>query len=199
MRQVSHRVISGRRHVVVRRPLVGVTPRHHTFDPVADSLLHFIAAVGGGPKFGRDHHVTTTATKLAILPRGVPTCVCAGQPAPFGSATGSLEYIDPVTNTSKGRVGFNNLCKPQPRMDTLAQRNPTCDLRTYAGGQIACHHGWRLLDADQTVPWEDQPLEYHLKFRYWFQEYSPSRHKERAARAQPAPRARDAHRRPSRL
>ena len=54
-------------------------------------------------------------------------------------------------------------------MDTLAQHNPTCDLRTYAGGQIACHHEWILLDADQEVPWANITLEYHLKFRYWVQ------------------------------
>ena len=26
---------------------------------------------------------------------------------------------------------------------------------------------WSLLDADQEIPWQDQPLEYSLKFRFW--------------------------------
>ena len=80
------------------------------------------------------------------------------------------------------------------RSDLLEMQNPTCDLRTYRGGQIACHHmrpdrkqairgvlaiglrarrqttlahRWSLLDADQEIPWRDQPLEYSLKFRFW--------------------------------
>ena len=113
---------------------------------------------------------------MVLVPRDVPTCVRTGPPAPFGSAMGSLEYIDPATNMSLGTVGFNNKCDPQPRMDTLAQKNPTCDLRTYVGGQISCHHRWMLLDADQEVPWPNQPLEYHLKFRYWVQEFDPTVH-----------------------
>jgi hypothetical protein len=36
--------------------------------------------------------------------------------------------------------------------------------------------GWHLLDADQEVPWQDQPLTYHFKFRFYFQEYDPAHH-----------------------
>merc|ERR1712113_29314 len=56
------------------------------------------------------------------------------------------------------------------------QKNPTCDVRTYVGGQIACHHMFSLLDADQDIPWPDQPLEYHLKMRFWYQDYDESYH-----------------------
>jgi hypothetical protein len=42
------------------------------------------------------------------------------------------------------------------------------------GGLSTCHHGWHLLDADQEVPWQDQPLTYHFKFRWYFQEYTPT-------------------------
>ncbi|CAJ1365122.1 unnamed protein product [Effrenium voratum] len=55
-------------------------------------------------------------------------------------------------------------------------RNPTCDLRNYSGGQIACHHMWSLLDADQDIPWPQQPIEYSLKFRFWVEEYNKSYH-----------------------
>lgn len=36
---------------------------------------------------------------------------------------------------------------------------------------------WSLLDADQEIPWADQPLQYHLKFRIWSQIYNASYHK----------------------
>jgi hypothetical protein len=173
---MSDTIIHGKRTVVLTRPLKGMTPEHYSFDASRDALLPYIAAIGGGPSFEDDHHKQTTSSALTILPRNVPTCVCTAPPAPFGSAKGSLEYIDPITKRSKGKIGFNNKCAPQPRMDTLAQHNPTCDLRTYAGGQIACHHEWILLDADQEVPWANITLEYHLKFRYWVQEYSASKH-----------------------
>jgi len=100
-------------------------------------------------------------------------------PAPFGSAKGSLQYV-PVTaqkaDVGSGTVGFNNACAPRPRSDLLEERNPTCDLRSYSGGQIACHHMWSLLDADQEIPWVDQPLQYRLKFRFWVQPYNASFH-----------------------
>lgn len=52
------------------------------------------------------------------------------------------------------RVAFKNLCVGQ----VLTQRNPTCDLRSYTGGIQSCLDGWRLLDKDQAVPWQDQPV-----------------------------------------
>ena len=90
-----------------------------------------------------------------------------------------------------------NRCPAQPRGDLLAQRNPTCDIRTYTGGLQTCLHGahtaskrpipidghqravargfltfallwsagWHLLDAEQEIPWADQPLVYYKKFR----------------------------------
>merc|ERR1712113_716798 len=73
-------------------------------------------------------------------------------------------------------VGFGNNCAPYPRTDLLDQKNPTCDVRTYVGGQIACHHMFSLLDADQDIPWPDQPLEYHLKMRFWYQDYDEAYH-----------------------
>ena len=46
--------------------------------------------------------------------------------------------------------GFSaNRCAPQPREDILAMKNPTCDIRTYTGGLLTCHHKWVLLDDEQ--------------------------------------------------
>lgn len=79
-------------------------------------------------------------------------------------------------DVGKGSIHFGNSCAPQPRTDLLAQKNPTCDVRTYVGGQLACHHMFSLLDADQEIPWVDQPLVYHQKFRFWVQPYNESYH-----------------------
>jgi len=167
----------GIRTVRLRRPLAGATRQHYSFDRAADASLNVIMAVGGGPTFGRDHHRLKTTERLLLLPpAGAPACVCPAPPRSFGSAVGSLEYIDPLTNQSNGSVGFSNVCAPPPRMDTLAQHNPTCDLRTYSGGQTACHHGWTLLDADQSIPWSNVTLTYVHKFRFWFQEYDAAVH-----------------------
>jgi hypothetical protein len=54
--------------------------------------------------------------------------------------------------------------------------NHYCTL-VYVGGQTACHHMWSLLDADQEIPWPDQPLEYTQKFRFYYQPYNASYHK----------------------
>ena len=42
--------------------------------------------------------------------------------------------------------------------------------------QWACHHMWSLLDADQDIPWVDQPLVFHHKWRFWTQPYNASFH-----------------------
>lgn len=43
---------------------------------------------------------------------------------------------------------------------------------------MTCHHGFKLLDADQDIPWPDQPLTYYKKFRVYFQEYNASSHRQ---------------------
>ena len=40
------------------------------------------------------------------------------------------------------------------------------------GGLSCCHHGDVLLDADQPV--DNRTDEYHLKYRFWFQDYVPA-------------------------
>ena len=48
----------------------------------------------------------------------------------------------------------------EPASQLLAQHNPTCDLRSYVGGQLSCHHMWSLLDADQEIPCA--PTSHHI-------------------------------------
>jgi hypothetical protein len=169
IRLISNAVVDGTRTVVFSRPLQGTDERYYTFDKdVTD--LHFINAIGSTSKVS--YHKEKTASVITVLPRNrEPICICSSPPPPFGQARGTLVYQDGTV------VGFDNKCPPSPRGDLLDQRNPTCDIRTYSGGQSACHHLWSLLDADQEIPWLDQPLKYHLKFRIWFQEYDPGYHK----------------------
>ena len=67
---------------------------------------------------------------------------------------------------------------PEPRGDLVRQKNPSCNIETYQGGQSCCHHKWVLLDANQTQPPGD--MSYYLKFRFYFQEYSTQRRMVRA-------------------
>ena len=64
--------------------------------------------------------------------------------APEGCPSTTGWYVEaPGDPGEKGQaisLGFSNKCAPQPRGDLLAQRNPTCDVRYYTGGQSACHH-----------------------------------------------------------
>jgi len=177
---VSSQQLEGQRMVVLTRPFQGATADHFTFDPAAKAQLNFINAVGGSPHLS--YHKEKAPSSITLLPPStVPgACICANEPAPFGSARGTLSYIQTAQpeDTGSGVIGFWNKCEPHPRSDLLEMRNPTCDLRTYAGGQIACHHMFSLLDADQEIPWADRPLEYQLKFRFWFQEYNASYHQD---------------------
>jgi len=56
--------------------------------------------------------------------------------------------------------------------DLLAQRNPTCWSATYAGGLRCCRDRHLLLDREQDPG--PTLLRYHMKFRFWFEEYRPA-------------------------
>ena len=145
---VSSAVVDGMRTVVLERPIVGATADHYTFD--ADALhVDFINAIGAGPTIEAPHypHKQKTAATLHLWPTdGSAVCVCTQPALPFGKEHGLLRY-EPTGEA----IGFGaDRCAPAPRESLLDSRNPTCDMRTYAGGLSACHHGWSLLDADQV-------------------------------------------------
>jgi hypothetical protein len=171
---VSNTVADGKRTVVMTRSLQG---KYFTFSPKV-ATIPMINAVGSGPKLA--YHKMKDPVTLSLLPiGGGGTCVCAGKAAPFGSQKGKLMYTPTNQTGERGKLGsvsFGNNCAPAPRTVLLEQKNPTCDIRSYVGGQTACHHMWSLLDADQEIPWPDQPLEYHLKVRFWVQPYNRSYH-----------------------
>ena len=120
--------------------------------------------------------VTLRAT---VAPHAVPgggkdgampaACVCAVPAAPFGKGKGTIKYL-PTGEV----IGFPPRCNlGNADYSVMKNHNPTCDIRTYVGGLSTCHHGWHLLDADQELPWQDKPITYYLKFRLYYQPYTP--------------------------
>ena len=166
---VSNTVADGVRTVVVTRPLKGATAEYYSFDVDGPSHMPFIDAVGSGPVFS--YHKAKAPSSLLLLPEAAPACVCAGHAMNFGdgSCKGSISYVPTgqKEDIGDGAVNFNNECAPEPASQLLTQHNPTCDIRTYTGGQLSCHHMWSLLDAEQEIPWAGQPLNYFFKWRFW--------------------------------
>jgi len=173
---VSTHTEGGQRTVVVSRSLSGA----FTFNMSAmDTTIPIITAVGSGPTYG--YHKDKIPASISLLPvNGSGACICPQEPKPFGQASGQLIY-HPVPNqtadTGTGAVGFAaHKCANWPATNLINQTNPTCDIRYYRGGQWACHHMWSLLDADQEIPWSDQPLVLHHKYRFWVQPYNETYH-----------------------
>jgi len=157
---VSNEVTNGKRTVVVTRPFQGVTDDHYTFHPHHVATLNFISAVGSSPVFG--YHKSHTASLTTFTSPGQPTCVCD---------LGSEGKLCGTNNTGCG--AFTKSCLVKSQGGVLGdQRNPTCNSLTYAGGLRCCGHKRIMLDADQEV--RPELLQYHMKWRFWFQEYVPS-------------------------
>ena len=77
---------------------------------------------------------------------------------PFGQGSGFFQYMPNCTGQIGGCHPWGqikaNRCPEQPRGDLLAQRNPTCDIRTYKGGLQTCLHGAppRFISCRKTLP-----------------------------------------------
>ena len=178
---VSATVEGGTRTVVVSRPLKGASANYFTFSVGAsDTTIPILTAIGSTANYGYHKNKAPVALTLLPLGPGSGACVCPQAPKPFGLATGQLVYHKVANQTAdvgSGAVGFGaQKCAKFPSTTLLEQRNPTCDIRHYRGGQWACHHMWSLLDADQEIPWADQPLVFHHKYRFWVQPYNESYH-----------------------
>jgi hypothetical protein len=180
---VSTSAAAGVRTVTVTRRLQGITKDYYTFDVnSADPTIDYIVALGNGPTLA--YHKLKMPSKLTLLPVGTSiagSCVCPQKPKPFGQASGSLVYHavpSQAVDTGAGKVGFRaGKCKPFPATVLNEMENPTCDIRHYQGGQWSCHHMWSLLDAEQEIPWPEQPLVMHAKWRFYVQPFTESYHK----------------------
>jgi len=91
---------------------------------------------------------------LTVMTPGEATCVCD-----LGTQAQLCE-----TNGTSCHASFVKNCAPAPAGSLLAQRNPTCNSKTYSGGLSCCIHKHNLLDSDQEIP--PQILRYHMKFRF---------------------------------
>jgi len=149
----SNTVVNGVRTVVMTREFKGKTSDHFTFESTS-SEISIITASGTGPNYAYHGPKQRTGGKLQLSGVDVPTCVCNA------GVKGSINGIP-----------FHKDCKPRPGGDLLQQKNPTCWVETYQGGLQCCHHDTILLDKEQTPP--EEKLTYHLKFRFYFQPYTP--------------------------
>lgn len=156
---VSNTVTNTTRAVVVTRVFKGKTSGHYTFDPTA-STVNFINAVGRTPVFA--YHQSRGAAVLHLSLQGAPTCICN---------TGIQGYIASDMNPQK--APFHKNCLPEPYADLQQLRNPTCTIEQYAGGLKCCTSGNILLDKDQN-PWPENILTYYMKWRFWYQDYTPA-------------------------
>ena len=193
---LSHTVdaSNGLRTVVLSRPMdLGKSSSgdysssdYFTFDVSDEASVNLITALGSSPVFA--YHKAHGNAELSLIAEddaSSATCVCfAGTYGEIcGNAVGGGGGDDAAGGsdnciafpTSGEQMGEGQpLCPEQPTSDLSAFGNPTCDVATYSGGLRCCHHLNTLLDADQPDPWPEQPLEYSLKFRFWFQDYVPA-------------------------
>lgn len=176
-------VEDGLRTLVLSRQLKGGSADYYSFSVASqDAVVNLISAIGSGPKFS--YHKSKALSSLALLPVGGESsgaCVCPQAPKAFGQASGKLVYhavANQSVDVGAGAVGFRaGKCAPYPSTVNIEQKNPTCDIRHYRGGQWACHHMWSLLDAEQEIPWPEQPLVFHHKYRFWVQPFTAGYHK----------------------
>uniref|UniRef100_A0A7S4F885 Uncharacterized protein n=1 Tax=Chrysotila carterae TaxID=13221 RepID=A0A7S4F885_CHRCT len=155
------------RTVVFTRPLRGATPKHYTFDPSKDATLNFISAVGSSQQFAyhKAHHAAVVT--LLSSPASSHTCLCDLNLEGQLCENGGVKCFKFKRNCKKPWNGD----EMSDGGDLLAQRNPTCNSRQYSGGLGCCGHKRVLLDADQDPG--PSLLRYHMKVRFWFQEYTP--------------------------
>merc|ERR1711976_549854 len=97
-----------------------------------------------------------------MIPISQPSCICTPTSTPY------LSYMNETT----AKYGVD--CEPYPRGEMAMQHNPACKMETYHGGLQCCHHTWFLTDLEQNDLIPDAIDEYYLKFRYYYQEYTPA-------------------------
>lgn len=168
LKVLSNSVVKGVRTVVVSRGLAGLTKNHYSFNPHGDETIHFITAVGESQTFA--YHRAHGPAQVALTSEGSNSCICDKGITGRLCETGGVNCAE-----------FEKDCVAFPAGDLKAQRNPTCNSRQYAGGLSCCHHKRIMLDADQEI--RPELLRYHMKFRFWFQEYKPAQTGAKASHA----------------
>jgi len=153
---VSNTVTNNVRTVTMTRGLSGITKDHYTFS-LDDDTMNVITAIGKTPVYG--YHDRHGPAEISLTSVGSATCICD-----LGRSGKLCE-----TGGVKCQAFKKNCVNPGPLVE---QKNPTCNSLQYSGGLNCCQHGRILLDQKQA---EDSlkrdVLRYHVKLRFWFQEY----------------------------
>jgi len=173
---LSNSVVDNVRTVVVHRSVKGFTPEHYSL-PTSAGDLALITAIGDSVELA--YHKSRLGGTVTLLPTKVDACVC--QP--------TEKFYISYMNTSTQAFGVYD-CVDEPRSDMAkhgdgTRRNVTnqaCHMDTYHGGLQCCKHSWFLTDVDQDhlIP-KDKVDTYYLKWRYYFQEYTPASEEEPAS------------------
>lgn len=152
----SNSIADGVRTVTMHRNFAGITSDHYTFSS-SISNLPLIFASGTSGTYAYHGAKLRSGGTVHFASIDSPTCIC----------------YEGVKGTING-IPFHKDCLPEPKSDLLAEKNPTCFVDTYQGGLACCHHEVVLLDKEQVQPSEE--MTYHMKFRFWFQEYDEKVH-----------------------
>lgn len=161
----SSSVVNGIRTVVVTRSVA-----HAVYAlPTAPGQINTIVAVGDTPELS--YHKARTGSSITLVPAVGDACVCEPEGQQF------LGYM----NTSKRAFG-GYACLDEPRSDMLKHgdgtgrdvMNAACKMETYNGGLQCCQHHYFLTDLEQDPLIPNKTDTYFLKWRYYFQEYTPA-------------------------
>jgi len=164
---VSSAVVDGVRTAVFTRPFAGATKDHYTFAPTKVGTLNYISAVGSSQEFA--YHKNRDIGTMSFTPLTGPTCICdLGETGSLCETNGTACNSFVKNCVSRSSTLGN---KGEASGDLLADHNPTCSSGQYVGGLSCCSHKRIILDDDQVVP--PELLKYHMKFRFWYQEYKP--------------------------
>ncbi len=169
---VSSEASGGVRHVTISRPIEGASPAHYSV-PTTPEAVPLIVAIGSTPHLS--YHKAHSSASLTLLPTNAPACVCTPDHHDF------IVYMDGTPQ--RAEMEFKYLCADEPRGDMLrrgdgtgrAVPNEACHAQTYHGGLKCCRNGYFLTDQDQHSAIQPSKIDvYYLKWRYYFQVYTPA-------------------------
>ena len=109
------------RRVTLRRNASVSSRGYYNFTAVS-SDINTMSAIGSGAKFA--YHKLKSTEILRVQGVNAYTCVCN---------SGKIGKINGIR--------FQKNCMPEPRGDLVRQKNPSCNIETYQGGQSCCHLG----------------------------------------------------------
>lgn len=147
---ISNSINNNTRKIKITRPLKGNNTNYYTFN-ISNTYIPILTAIGSTGKYSYHHLKSSNSISLKSI-NGL-TCICD----------------DGISGKING-IPFSKKCAAEPIADLLQQHNPSCFIDTYQGGLSCCHHKNILLDKEQIQP--KHQMTYHLKFRFWFQNYT---------------------------